>query len=218
MTRPDKLEFNFYCEELSAFSLSYYFFFHSNQGVFSSLRILIPFPFFVSPPPLCSMAGFYSWGVVPHRGNLLVFRVIEMKWKGLSIIWESYISVSWFKLLLLYFLTLCQALCQTRHILQDWILSAMWWGSSIIIFFLPVKELKPVKLNKCDKVYEPYAQSCKSLRDPRDYNLAGSSLHGISQGRILEWVAISFSRVFLTKGLNPMKFVAGYNLAVWYIK
>lgn len=74
------------------------FFFHSNQGVFSSLSILIPFPFFVSPPPLCSMAGFYSWGVVPHRGNLLVFHVIEMEWKGLSIIWESYISVSWFKL------------------------------------------------------------------------------------------------------------------------
>ena len=32
----------------------------------------------------------------------------------------------------------------------------------------------------------------------------GSSVHGISQARILEWVAISFSRgIFLTQGLNP---------------
>ena len=27
-----------------------------------------------------------------------------------------------------------------------------------------------------------------------DCNLAGSSVHGISQGRVLEWVAIPFSR------------------------
>ena len=30
--------------------------------------------------------------------------------------------------------------------------------------------------------------------DPMDYSPQGSSLHGISQARILEWVAISFSR------------------------
>ena len=29
-----------------------------------------------------------------------------------------------------------------------------------------------------------------------------SSVHGIFQARILEWAAISFSRVFLTQGLN----------------
>ena len=29
-------------------------------------------------------------------------------------------------------------------------------------------------------------QSCPTLRDPMDYNLPGSSVHGILQGRILE--------------------------------
>ena len=29
--------------------------------------------------------------------------------------------------------------------------------------------------------------------DPMDYSLLGSSVHGILQARILEWVAISFS-------------------------
>ena len=38
------------------------------------------------------------------------------------------------------------------------------------------------------------AQSCWTLWDPMDCSLPGSSVHGILQARILEWVAISFSR------------------------
>ena len=37
-------------------------------------------------------------------------------------------------------------------------------------------------------------QSCPTLCDPMDYSQAGSCVHGILQARILEWVAISFSR------------------------
>ena len=38
------------------------------------------------------------------------------------------------------------------------------------------------------------AQSCPTLYNPMDCSLPGSSVHGIFQARILEWVAISFSR------------------------
>ena len=38
------------------------------------------------------------------------------------------------------------------------------------------------------------AQSCLTLCDPMDYSPPVSSVHGISQARILEWVAIPFSR------------------------
>ena len=38
------------------------------------------------------------------------------------------------------------------------------------------------------------AQSCPTLCDPMDCCPPGSSVHGISQARILEWVAISLSR------------------------
>ena len=38
------------------------------------------------------------------------------------------------------------------------------------------------------------AQSCPSLCDPMDCSLPGSSVHGILQARILEWVAYPFSR------------------------
>ena len=37
-------------------------------------------------------------------------------------------------------------------------------------------------------------QSCPTLCDPMDCSLPGSSVHGIFQARVLEWVAISFSR------------------------
>ena len=36
---------------------------------------------------------------------------------------------------------------------------------------------------------------CSTLWDPMDYSLPGSSVHGSFQVRILEWVAICFSRV-----------------------
>ena len=39
-----------------------------------------------------------------------------------------------------------------------------------------------------------HAQSCPTLCDPMDCRLPGSSVHGIFQERILEWVAISYSR------------------------
>ena len=38
------------------------------------------------------------------------------------------------------------------------------------------------------------AQSCPTLCDPIDWGLSGSSIHGIFQARVLEWIAIAFSR------------------------
>ena len=40
------------------------------------------------------------------------------------------------------------------------------------------------------------AKSCLTLGDPMDCSLPGFSVHGISQARILEWIAISFSQGF----------------------
>ena len=39
------------------------------------------------------------------------------------------------------------------------------------------------------------AQSCPTVCDPMDCSLPGSSVHGILQARIMEWVAISFSNL-----------------------
>ena len=37
-------------------------------------------------------------------------------------------------------------------------------------------------------------QSCPTPRDPIDCGVPGSSVHGIFQATVLEWIAISFSR------------------------
>ena len=46
-------------------------------------------------------------------------------------------------------------------------------------------------------------QSCPTLSDPMDCSPPDSSIHGIFQARVLEWVAIAFSRgIFPTQGSN----------------
>ena len=58
-----------------------------------------------------------------------------------------------------------------------------------LTFFSPV-----LTLNIFSNSYCEVAQSCPTLCNPMDCSLPGSSVHGIFQTRILEWVAISFSR------------------------
>ena len=52
-----------------------------------------------------------------------------------------------------------------------------------------------------------FAMLCDQLRptlcDPVDGSPLGSSVHGIFQARILEWVAISFSRDLPGPGIEP---------------
>ena len=51
-------------------------------------------------------------------------------------------------------------------------------------------ELTPLR-PLCDDLV---TQSCWTLCDPMDCSLLGSSVHGISQARMLEWVTMPFSR------------------------
>ena len=46
-------------------------------------------------------------------------------------------------------------------------------------------------------------QSCPTLCDPLDRSLPGSSVHGILQARILEWVAISSPGDLPHLGIKP---------------
>ena len=48
-------------------------------------------------------------------------------------------------------------------------------------------------LLQCMKVKSEVAQSCPTLSDPMDCSPLGSSVHGIFQARVLDWVAISSS-------------------------
>ena len=60
------------------------------------------------------------------------------------------------------------------------------------------------------------AQSCPILCDPMDCSLTGSSIHGIFQTRILEWVAISFSRRFSQpRDWTQVSCLVGRHFTIW---
>ena len=46
----------------------------------------------------------------------------------------------------------------------------------------------------CTYMHAKLLQSCLTLCDSMGYSLPGSSVHEILQARILEWVAVSFSK------------------------
>ena len=47
------------------------------------------------------------------------------------------------------------------------------------------------------------AELCPTLCDPMNYSPPGSSVHGILQARIMEWLAIPFSGNLLNAGIKP---------------
>ena len=55
------------------------------------------------------------------------------------------------------------------------------------------------------------AQSFPTVCDPMDCSLQGSSVRGIFQARVLEWVAISFSR----GSSRPRDRIAGRHFTIW---
>ena len=57
-----------------------------------------------------------------------------------------------------------------------------------------VSILYPMYMNTFWWLVCVHAQLCLTFCNPMDYSPPGSSVHGISQARILEWVDISFSR------------------------
>ena len=63
------------------------------------------------------------------------------------------------------------------------------------------------------------AQSCLTLCDPVDCSPPGSSIHGILQARILEWVAISFSRgSSQLRDWTQISHIAGRRFNLWATK
>ena len=59
------------------------------------------------------------------------------------------------------------------------------------MFFEPERQIKVVKRILCCGLV---TKLCPTLCDPMDCSPPGSSVHGICQARILEWVAFPFSR------------------------
>ena len=58
-------------------------------------------------------------------------------------------------------------------------------------------------------------QSCPTLCNPMDCSPPGSSVHGILQARILEWIAIPFSRSSWPRDPTWVSCIAGRFFTIW---
>ena len=59
-------------------------------------------------------------------------------------------------------------------------------------------------------------QSCPTFCDPMDRSLPGSSVHGIFQAKVLEWIAISFSRgSSRLRDRTQVSCIAGRRFTLW---
>ena len=68
----------------------------------------------------------------------------------------------------------------------------------------------------CTITWSEVTQSCPILCNPMDCSLTGSSIHGIFQARILEWVAISFSRRSSQPGdWTQVSLIVGSHFTIW---
>ena len=92
------------------------------------------------------------------------------------------------------------------------------WIEHLIFSFLRETWCKkfPWKQNFSMCVLVP--ESWPTLCDPMDCSPPGSSVYGILQARILEWVAISFSREsFWPRDWTPVSCITGRFITVWAI-
>ena len=66
----------------------------------------------------------------------------------------------------------------------------------------------PEKPKNISVQFSSVAQLCPTLYDPMDCSLTGSSVHGIFQARVLNWVAISYSNtdVYICVYLFPYQY------------
>ena len=71
-------------------------------------------------------------------------------------------------------------------------------------------------INSLSDKWSEVTQLCPILCDPMDCSLSGSSVHGIFQARVLEWIAISFSRgSSWPRNRTRVSCIAGRRFTVW---
>ena len=121
----------------------------------------------------------------------------------------------------------------TDHLLRYWILDVLRFNLLILFSCLLQLECKLHEVRVCvcfvhwyipsleNKAYHmmcvcEVAQSCPTLCDSMDCSPSGSSVHGILQARILEWVAISFSRASSwPRDWTRVSHIVGRHFTIW---
>ena len=116
---------------------------------------------------------------------------------------------------------------------QEWVIKVGLLIWSVYVFLLTVTRMS-IAQNMLDSAHKriifyecwnnrfkvflesEVAQSCPTLCNPMDCSPSGSSVHGIFQARVLEWIAISFSRESSRpRNRTQVSHIAGSHFTVW---
>ena len=115
---------------------------------------------------------------------------------------------------------MCTCVCIPVNLLHIYIYIYIYiyisWLVSNLLVWQRISLKKSKKELKSIYVVVLVTQSCPTLCDPMDYSTSGSSVHGILQARILQWVAIPFSRGSSQHGEQTcVSCVAGRFFTIW---
>ena len=99
---------------------------------------------------------------------------------------------------------------------------ALWGSWAWRLFLSPISCRQDSSLHdllwvpKVKMKWSEVAQLCLTLCDPVDCSLPGSSIQGIFQARVLEWVAISFSKwSSQPRDWTQVSSIVGWRFTVW---
>ena len=152
------------------------------EGARSSPRVSQHWRLFISLP---RHGGIAMRPFLPFCAFLFIWLSAE---SAMTFLWNSNESVFFPKLTM----SLTHHSTTPRHFIpfSNLLKILFWWDFICVIEHILLKELFFVSL----QFHCSVAQSCRTLCNPIDCCLPGSSVCGILQARILEWVAISSSR------------------------
>ena len=93
----------------------------------------------------------------------------------------------------------------------------MWWETQNSLCLSKHTQLLYTKHGPVRSYWKTeVAQACLTLCNPMDHSIPVSSVHGIFQARVLEWVAISFSRgSYWPRDRTRVSHIAGRRFTIW---
>ena len=149
-----------------------------------------------------------------YRFAILFFNNIYLASSGLSFVSQDICCIMW-DLLLWHMDSLVVAHRLSSWDAWAWLLHSLWDLSSLTRGWTHISCIARQILNHW-KVKVLVAQSCPTLYYPIYYSPSCSSVHGVLQARLLEWVAISFSRASSQPRVwTQVSCIAGRFFTIW---
>ena len=151
---------------------------------------------------------FSSFKLYKNKKYEAVLCVLLLFFSVMSVRSIHLLDGSWFIQVLCYTVFYCWFICSfhfhlgiivTNVIVNTLVAVSCKHANVFLLFTYLGEELLDYQIRVCSDT-----QSCPALCEPMDCSLTDSSLHGIFQARIVNWVVIFYYRHLLNQGIKPV--------------